>query len=332
MEKVRSMFSWIAHRVTEEAREEETTPTSEISAKRILSQYSTQDLVRKAKSSIARLELSKQVLLQEFGPRAQAFVERYIDPIVEPVKIFVQSGREGSPPETLKGAVESVELLALLHDETRLQRKIRDALEIKTRDVILEDIAFILSYPSEALEDVSIPASRRGLVLREMEEALQPILLELETLLSVCPSSYEFIPLFQWRVGVDTQRQNLHDRAMQVVDEKIRKGAPFWRSLKDLPVKERSHFLEEVGVFAEKDRTWTPSISELEEISTHLREIVEGDGDSRHDKRLLMLFDQMKEHVESLIESEAGEEHEEALMRIIDQVRDIEGMLGLNAP
>jgi hypothetical protein len=216
------MFSWIAGKVAEEAREEESTSIVEISAKRLLSQYSVRDLVRRAESSIAQLELSKQLLLQEFGPRAQAFVDRYIDPIVEPIQIFVQLGHEGKGLETIGRAVTSVELLAMLRDQTRMYRKVRDSLEVKTRDVILEDIAFIMSYPSEAFEDALIPAPQKGQVLREIEEALQPILLELESLLSVRPPSHEFIHLFQWRLAIDVRRQHLHDAAMQAIDEIIR--------------------------------------------------------------------------------------------------------------
>jgi hypothetical protein len=331
LEKVRSMFSWIANRVTEEAREEVSTSVGETSAKRLLSQYSSQDLIRRAGSSIAQIKLSKQAFLQEFGTRAQAFVDRYIDPVVEPIKSFVHGGREEKVSETLKGAVGSVELLAMLHDETRLRRKIRDSLESRTRDIILEDISFILSYPSEALEDAAIPAAHRGFILREIEESLQPILLELESLLSVCPPSYEFIPLFQWRVGVDSKRQHLHDCAMQVIDEKIHKRIPLWRSLKELPAKEIFPFLEELELVTEKDRIWPLSIFELEEISSHLREIIEGEVASRQDKRLLMLFDHMKAHVEVLLESEGEEDHEKALMRIVDQVRAIELLLGLKA-
>ena len=329
MEKVRSMFSWIAGRVAEEAREEESGSVVEAAAKRLLSQYSSRDLIRRAESSIAQLELSKQVLLQEFGSRAQAFVDRYIDPIIEPVKSFVQESHEGKTSEHFKGAVGNVELLAILHDDTRLSRRIRETLETKTKDVILEDIAFILSYPSEALEDASIPASQRAGLLRNIEEALQPVLLDLEALLSVRSPSYEFIPLFQWRAGVDLQRQHLHDKAMQIIEEKVHTSAPLWRSLSDLPPQEIKVYLEGLESFSEKDRSWPLSLFELEEISSHLREIVEGQVVSRQDEKLLQLFAQVRTYVEALLESEEGDVHEDALLRIVDQVRAIEALLGI---
>jgi hypothetical protein len=329
MEKVRSMFSWIAGRVTEEAREEESGSVVETAAKRLLSQYSSRDLVRRAESSIAQLELAKQVLLQEFGSRAQAFVDRYIDPVIEPVKSFVYESREGKVLESFKGAIGNVELLAILHDDTRLSRKIRETLEAKTKDVILEDIAFILSYPSEALEDAAIPASQRAGLLRDIEEALQPVLLDLESLLSVRSPSYEFIPLFQWRAGVDLQRQRLHDKAMQIIEEKVHKGAPMWRSLADLPAQEMIVYLEGIESFSGKDRSWPLSLFELEEISSHLREIVEGQVVSRQDEKLLQLFGQVRSYVEALLESEEGDVHEDALFRIVDQVRAIEALLGI---
>jgi hypothetical protein len=328
LEKVRSMFSWIADRVTEEAREEEAVSVSESSAKRVLSQYSSRDLLRRADSSIARIELSKQILLQQFGTRAQAFVERYVFPVVEPIKSFIQSIREGLVAPDVKDAVGSLELLAMMHDENRLFRKIRDSLETKTRDAILGDIAFILSYPSEALEDAFIPAAQRGAILREIEEKQQPLLLELEDLLSVHPTTFELIPLFEWRLGIDQKRQRLHDASMQIIDEKIRKGVPLWSSLKDLPSKEISPFLEELDLEAEKDLTWPLSVLELEEVSVHLRQIVEEDIASREDKKLLQIFEQMRSQVESLIESVEGEEHEEALSRITDQIKAIEQLLG----
>lgn len=328
VEKVRSMFSWIAGQVTREAREEEEAREGEASARRLLSQYSTRDLIRKAESSIAQVELSKQVLLQEFGSRAQAFVDRYINPVIVPIQSFIQSIREGTVARTIKGAVESVELLAILQDETRLRRRIRDSLEIKTRDVILEDIAFILSYPAEALGDAYVPSAGRGYVLREIEEALQPILMELESLLSARPPSYECLALFQWREAIDVKRQHLHDSAMQVIDEKVRRGSPYWRSLRDLSAKEISPFLEELELSEDKDRAWTLSIFELEEISAHLREIVEEEVTSRQDKGLKTLVDQMKAHIGDLLASEEGEEHEEALSRIMEQIEAIEALLG----
>ncbi len=329
LEKIRSMFSWIASRVTEEAREEVASGVSEASAKRLLSQYSSRDLIRRAEGSIAQLELSKQVLLQEFGSRAQAFVERYIDPVIDPVKSLVVAGREGKGIETVKGAVGGVELLAIMHDDSRLRRKIHDSLEMKTREAILEDIAFIMSYPSEALAEATIPASQRGEILRQIEEALQPVLLELESLLSSGLPAYEFVPLFQWREAIDGERQRLHDRAMQIIDEKIHGDVPLWRTLKNLPPNEVSPFLEEMATFAQSDRVWPLSIFELEELSSYLREIIEEETASRKDERLLVLFSKMKSHLEVFLESEEGEGHEEALTRIVDQVRAIDSLLGM---
>lgn len=328
LEKVRSLFSWIANRVTEEARVEESSVSGEASAKRLLSQYSFRDLMRKAKGAIAEVELAKQALLQQFGPRAQAFVDRYVTPVIEPVVSYVQMGRQGDLSETMRGAVGSVELLAMLHDELRLSRKIRESLEGKTREVILEDIAFILSYPTEAVEDARIPVARRRRILRRIEEALQPVLLDLEALLSVRPPSSELISLFQWRVGVDARRQRLHDGALQVIDEEIHRDAPLWGSLKNLPLPQISAFLEDFELFLQGEMAWPMSLLELEEMSAFMHQLVEKDASNRADARLLALFEQVRAYVDVLCESSEGEGHEEVLGRIVDHVRAIERLLG----
>lgn len=329
MQKVRSLFSWIAGRATEEAREEQLFSEAERSAKRALSQYSSRDLIRKATSLLTQVEVAKQTLLQEMGPSSQAFIDRYISPIADQIEMFLQEFRELRPGEALKGAVGSVELLAMLHDSTRVFRKIRDSLEVKTRDVILEDIAFILSYPSEVVEDAVIPVAQRAIVVREIEEALQPILMELEFLLGMRPEAIEPTPLFKWRTRIDQKRQQIHDRAMQVIDDKIHKRTFFWRSLKDLPANEIVPFLEGATMLSENEQLFPLSLFELEEVSSHLREIIEGDASTRQDKRLRQLINHLRSHVETILRSDAGEEHEEALGRIIDQVREIELLLGL---
>lgn len=329
LEKVRSLFSWIANRVTEEAREEESMVESETSAKRLLSQYSSRDLMRRAKAVIAQVEASQQLLLQEFGPRAQAFIDRYVVPVLEPIQSFVHAGQEGKITETVRGAIGTVELLAMLHDKARLPRKIRDTLELKTRDVILEDIAFLLSYPSEAVEDARVPLRERGDLLRKIEGALQPILLDLEALLSLRPPSTEFIPLFRWRLEVDSKRQRLHDEALQIIDEEIHRNVPLWGPLKTSPTPEISSFLEHFELLAQGEIPLPFSLIDLEEISAHMRRILELESAYRTNEQWLTLFQHMRSYVESLHESAEGEEHEEVLTRIIEHLRAIEQLLEL---
>lgn len=330
LEKIRTMFSWIANRITQEAQESEPVESGDPESNRLLSLYATPNLVQQAKESISRLEASKQALLEEFGHVAQAFVDRYIDPVFAPIKTMIRDKNEGKAPVIPKDAVESVEILAMAHDPSRLKRKIRDSIKHKTRDVLLEDIAFLLSYPSEAIGDASIPSDQRGPLLRQIEIDLQPILLELESMLSIHPPSTEFSALFEWKIDVDAKRQILHDESMRIIESEIHRNIPYWKSLEDDLGNQEDPFLDELEIFTEGSLHWPLSIYELEDASARLREALEKELVGLQNERVVIFFDRMKSHVKTLQESEESEGHEEALTRIFDHVKAIDRLLGLD--
>ena len=327
LERIRSMFSWIANQVTRESHEDSLTTSKETARRRLMSLYSAPNLVQQAKNSVEKLELSKNALVQEHGPRAQAFADRYIDPFFAPIKNLIQAKQEGKIPEMPQDAVGSVEILAIAGDPARLRRKIYTSIKSKTQDVILEDIAFLLSYPNEAIGDAHVAPEQHRALLRKIEDALQPILLELESLLSVDPPSSAFNDLFQWRVDIDTQRQRLHDLAMNIINEEIRRNSPYWKTIEEDLEQKGDPFLEELEIFSSGSLNWPLSIFELEETAARLREALESELVSLQNGRMAAFFERMKSHSQILIESEESEGHEETLNRIIENIEAIERLL-----
>ncbi len=264
---------------------------------------------------MAQLELSKQLLLEEYGESAHGFILRYVDPVVEPVKRFIAASV--GEQEALERLVGSVEMLHIMHDEMRLRRKIRETIEEHIRQVILEDIDFIMSYPSEAIEEALIPAPLAGTVLRDVEHDLQPILLQLESLLSIPPPSHEFIPIFQWRVTLDDRRQQLHDHALKIIDGHIQ------RSTSSSPQGEiATSIVELLG-----ETSWPLSLYDLDELATRLHQRFIHSDELRTDARAIAVFDFLRSHLNDFVESEEYLEHDALIERILSSLRDIEDLL-----
>jgi hypothetical protein len=205
----------------------------------------------------------------------------------------------------------------MMHDESRLRRKIRDTLERQTRQVILEDIAFILSYPSEALEETMIPPTHFGMVLRQMEHELQPILLQLESLLSIPPPSFEFGQIFQWRMTLDARRQQLHDHALNLIDGYIQRarGSSEQSEIASL-------IFDLLG-----ETAWPLSLFDLDELTSKLHQQFLHSDELRKDTKSIAIFDFVRSHLKSIVELEENIEHDALINRINSSIRAIEELL-----
>ena len=324
MEKVRSLFSWIASWATQEARRE--VIGSEHTPQQTLSVHLPKHLLQQVEASIHHLDNAKRELIERFGPQAEAFVDRYVEPILSPAHDLIESARRGEPVDVSRWAVASAELLSLVQDEEKLRRKIFGFCLEKTRDAILEDITFIASCPHELVESSWAPLSERPGLIKRIDADLQPILQEFEKLLTRRPQSHDLETLFRWRAELDGERQRLHDLSLATIDAQIQKTAPLWLTLQsglgEIPSS------SELEILAGEIPEWPLSILDLEETSRRLLRILETDISHRTDERVVAFFDRMRGRIQSVIESE--DIHEASLRRLQKQVRAIERLLNTN--
>jgi hypothetical protein len=317
---IRSVISWFSELLSHQK-----TPKEIVSGRVIV--HSSPNLVQRAREAVERMESSKHAFVRSGGAQAEAFADRYIEPVFERAKQLIERVEKGEPLHTPEGAARSLEILALANDPDRLYTKIFDSIVQKTTNAILEDMMFLMSYPSEAIEDSLVDSHDRAPLLRQIEQSLVPVLRELELLISHSPTSDDFHALFQWRQDLDMRRQQLHDAGMRIIDDAIHRRSPLWRSAEREVLPFEDPFLEELEIFTSGSATWPLSIFELEEVAERFREAVENELVAAQNERALEFFDRIKSHTEKLANSEESEGHEAALNRIIEDVHVIELLL-----
>jgi hypothetical protein len=313
--KVRSLFSWIASWATQEAREEVGRVELVPQVKRLLSVHLSGHLLQRAERSVQHIEQAKEELLVHSGQPAWAFIERYVEPILTPAREILIAARTGGSADVSRWAIAGIEMVSLVQEEDRLRRKIYEFCLEKTRDAILEDMAFIVSYPHELVSSSWILTEEQPELINRIEAGLQPLLHEYETLLTRHPRSFDLNVLFRWKLELDEERQRLHDLSLATIDEQIQQMASLWSAIQ--------------GESASEAPPWPLSVFELEETSTRLREVLEAGMADRTNERVVAFFERMRGHIQVLVESEEGDVHEEALLRLKEHVRAIERLLGL---
>lgn len=326
LSKVRSLFSWVAGLATQEAREGVGSSEHVSQGKRCLSVHLSGHLLQRAERAVQHLDRAKAELLVQMGQPAHAFIERYIEPILSPAREIIAAARTGGVADVSKWAVAGVEMLSLVQED-RLRRKIYEYSLEKTRDAILEDMAFIVSYPNELLGSSWIPLEERPDLFRRIETSLQPILHELEGLLTRHPRSLDLKILFQWKKDLDEERQRLHDLSLTTIDNVIKETTPFWPTTQGESTEEEFSFMNEIDAFA-REPSWPLSIFELEETSMRLRKVLEEGMADRSNERIVEFFERMKGRIDILIESDDGDIHEAGLLRLKEHIRVIERLLG----
>ena len=286
----------------------------ELGPQRLSSVHLSGHLLQRAEQTVQHLERSKEDLLAKSGHPAYAFVDRYVEPILAPAREVVAAARSGTSVNISKWAVAGVEMVSLVQEESRLLWKIYEYCLEKTHDAVLEDMAFIISCPRELVSSSWVPSSEQPALIRRIEDGLQPLLQEFETLRARSPQSASLSDLFSWKYELDEERQRLHDLALEIIDTQIQQAAPLPAELESLS--------NEVA-------SW-PSVFELERTSTRLRELIETNAIDRADERLVEFFERMRGHVQHLVEDEEGDIHEAMLLQLKEHVRAIERLLGLS--
>jgi hypothetical protein len=284
--------------------------------------------LQRAERSVRHLDQAKEELLAHSGGPAHAFIDRYVEPILAPAREIVTIARSGGTADVSKWAVAGVEMVSLVQEESRLRRKIYEFCLEKSRDAVLEDIAFIVSYPNELVSSSWIPIEERPELLRRIESTLQPILQELEGLLTRHPRSFDLRVLFQWKQELDEERQRLHDLSLNTIDAEIQQTTPLWQTIQGEGNPEAEQFLEKIEVFA-SEPPWPLSVFELEETSTRLRKVLEAGIADRTNDQVVEFFERMRGRIDVLVESDEGDVHEAVLRRIKEDIRVIELLLGL---
>jgi hypothetical protein len=242
-----------------------------------------------------------------------------VDPVIHALNDFVLSLKEiteigDAQSGGMRGALGTVELIALARDEHRPWKKIREGTEYQGRQALLEDVAFIMTYPAELLSHMGVVGQEQAMTLKKIEEALLPVLLKFEKLLAKHPISNDFYALYSWRSLLDAERQQLHDTALKCIEEHI---APY--KLK-FSIRDESFFWQGQPVD-------TLSFEEFNEAFQYIFELVKSTESFRSDERVIRFFNQSKEHLHSQLRSH-GELTDEEQMRLLQTIRLIEELIG----
>lgn len=310
---LRSLFSWITRGVVQGARVDETCGDTDLEfyVKKFFGKYTPKELICGAEGVLARVEASRQELFAAYGERSQAFINRYIEPVVELVRKFIEAERGGGNYSRVLGAVGSLELLETVLDEGRLRTRVRENLFEQVRQVLCEDISFVMNYPKEVV--ATLPVRDRKIAQRTLEDRLQPILLHFEKLVSQSPIKPDFGALFSWKTAIDLQRQELHDLAMRTIEE------------------ESARFQKRASMTGPKPESGRGpidilSLTQIEEECLRLLREAQGKKFEVAED-LIASVDSMKESIRIRIEADASFEEGAEAQKLFQYIQDIEALL-----
>ena len=111
VDRVRSLFSWIASWAPQEARAEVERAELAPQVKQTLSVHLSGDLLQRAEKSVYSLDLAREELLSQCGHQGHAFVERYVDPVLVPAHELLAAARSGAEVDVSRWAVAGVEMI-----------------------------------------------------------------------------------------------------------------------------------------------------------------------------------------------------------------------------
>jgi hypothetical protein len=292
---VRSCFTWIGALVTREAKEVPVErEQQELQKKRLLSRYPLSELLAGGEKSMKSLAQAKEAFLQRAGSAGEAFVARNVDPIFLPLQRFIVSLKAERP------------------DERSLVKEAREGLEKQTRQALLEDIAFVLSYPGELLENAHVSEAQQSKILRDLEKQLKTVLVKFEKLLDKSPVSEDLYDLFTWRVTLDNERQSLHDIAIKFIEEKLS------------PYRLKFSAAGETVMWMGQSVESLP-FKDLHEAIQYTFELVKSSESARSDDALLEFFAECKQRVQTIFEEECVEDDRIRLLHTLQLIEDILG-------
>lgn len=161
---------------------------------------------------IEDLNEAKKRLIVEFGQSAANFICKCIDPMIAHVSELVtdlsSKHIQDNSAGFLKRAIERVRYYAQL-DEGKLKRKIVFDAHDLIRTAIEKDIDMLIKYKKQIYHDDKA---------QKIDEALSPILVELENLMAQRIDTDDLRAFFSWRNAIDEKRNTLVEMGLYTVD------------------------------------------------------------------------------------------------------------------
>ncbi len=243
-ERASAIVSWLlggARANNEAAHSLQITEEEKIKLQRIgeLKKYSHEDVLLRARAVMKKLEMTKEALVEDFGEAALGFIFRHIDPVIHSTKTLLTSlegvdekraeetkelsssdqSRENTLSQLLEGAVDAVELYAIMNDEEHLKRRILHNIERHAYQAVIKDIQILKAYQTTASQELVVSHAQASHELVSLiQNDLSPIINQLEELIEEFPHSYDFGKLFEWRRIFDEKRNSLVCLATFLVD------------------------------------------------------------------------------------------------------------------
>ncbi len=292
---------------------------------RPITHVSQEDLKEKATLVLNQLDKEKKLLIADGSPLAEAFVLRHVESVLAPLRRFVDSTSKG-----LACRLTDVEVVSSLHKVDQVRNKIFENVQRQTSQVIAEDIAFVTSLPLEVLDEAHVAVQQREAVLQDMQQRIQPVVEELQSLVTKEESPSGLVGLYHWRTRIDQSRQQLQDTALSLIEESVR----LWRKSGDLFYKEAfvdqlSYITKIFGSISSSDFEWPKSLFELEEASYFLTRLVENQKSLCCDDRVVNLVRELKEDIDVLFEAANRSQYHDILLRVMEHLRSIEDQMAV---
>ncbi len=236
-----------------------------------LKKYTKEEVLLRAEHALNRLEHTKLALIEEFGDAGLGFIFRHIDPVLASSRKLLdslgqlqgrihkdahltQSGeiskhisqQENTISDLLEGAIDAVELYAIINDEEHLKRRIVAHIRSHVQQAIQKDVQILMSYYAATFDEVSQTESHAVYELMKfVEKEIDPVLDRLESLTLSFPDTIELRSVFSWRRDFDFMRHGLVAFATLLIDIHISRFCFFSWYYEGRRIKEHAFLAED---------------------------------------------------------------------------------------
>lgn len=288
-----------------------------------LKKYSNYEVVLRAEKAIEHLKSTKSSLIEEFGSSSLPFITRHIDPVLSHSLFLLESlGRlesdvhskisssnydkeniekkENMISDLLEGAVDAVELYALINDTEHLKRKIVIHIHDSVRQAVEKDIQVLISYCTTAIKGLEEDTGEIGdEFFNFIETKIDPILEKLEQLIESFPNTLELNELFSWRQKVDVDRHGLMTFGILLIDKYIVEIRMALQYCNTNPTESYENIEWDVGVLDSRMQNTRHYLSRLIEVEYFFCQIKKWNETSRVDEVSVALqeFHSFLEHI-----------------------------------